>query len=309
MKTVPQGRKVESGLTHKCVVAILNHNGKDLLRDCLDSLAIQTFSNFETVVIDNGSTDGTSEFLETKYPWVRLLALNKNLGFSSGYNIGLRDALARGFEFILLLNNDTCVAKNFLAEMLETAKEDERIGAVCPKIYFASQPQTIWYAGGDFSLWTCRPRHRGWKEVDRGQFDTPKQVTLATGCAMLVRCSALRDVGLLDERFWAYLEDVDWSVRFLKKGYKLIFAPNTQVWHRCGETSVRRLGHGSQAVAQYLSTRNALLLARKHARWWQIPTHFLSFLVNHVAFYTALRLWRRDFGRSGRSIGESVRSF
>lgn len=287
--------KLDSALKQKCVVAILNYNGKDLLGECLDSLAAQTFAHFETLVIDNGSTDGSKELLATGYPRVKLLALGKNLGFSPAYNIAIREALESGFEFIVLLNNDTWVAQDFLAEMLKAIQEDDRIGAVCPKIYFASEPERIWYAGGDFSLWTCRPRHRGWKELDRGQFDSARPITLATGCAMLVRSSALPDVGLLDEQFWAYLEDVEWSVRFLKSGYKLAFAPTARVWHRCGETSVKKLGSGSQAVPQYLSTRNALLLARKHARWWQIPTHFLSFLVNHVGFYTALRLWRRDF--------------
>ncbi len=310
MNSVPGQSKVDSALKQKCVVAILNYNGKDLLGECLDSLAVQTFAHFETLVIDNGSTDGSKELLTTGYPWVKLLALEKNLGFSPAYNSGIRDALERGFEFFVLLNNDTWVAQDLLAELLQAIEEDDRLGAVCPKIYFASRPETIWYAGGDFSLWTCRPRHRGWKELDRGQFDTARQITLATGCAMLVRCSALQEVGLLDERFWAYLEDVEWSVRFLKSGYKLSFAPKARVWHRCGETSVKKLGSGSQAFPQYLSTRNALFLARKHVRWWQIPTHFLSFLVNHVAFYTALRLWRRDFRALWaiyRGIGQGLR--
>lgn len=297
-------------LKKDCVVAILNHNGKDLLRECLDSLAVQTFTDFETLVIDNGSTDGSKELLATAYPWVKVLALEKNLGFSAAYNVCMRDALERGFEFFILLNNDTWVSKDFLAELLQAAQKDDRIGAVCPKIYFASEPETIWYAGGGFSLWTCRPRHRGWKELDRGQFDTPMQITLATGCAMLVRCSALPAVGLLDERFWAYLEDVEWSVRFLKCGYKLAFAPKAHVWHRYGETNVKKLGRGSDAIPQYLSTRNALLLARKHVRWWQAPTHLLSFLVDHVVFYTALRLWRRDFRALlaiYRGIGQGLR--
>ena len=295
MNSASQQSKANSCLKQDCVVAILNYNGKHLLPDCLDSLALQTFSDFETLVIDNGSTDGSKELLATMYPWVSVLALEKNLGFSAAYNVCIREALERDFGFVVLLNNDTWVAKDFLAELLQAIQGDDCIGAVCPKIYFAARPETIWYAGGDFSLWTCRPRHRGWKELDRGQFDTARQITLATGCAMLVRCSALQEVGLLDEQFWAYLEDVEWSVRFLKSGYKLSFAPKARVWHRCGETSVKKLGSGSQALPQYLSTRNALLLARKHARWWQIPTHFLSFLVNHVAFYTALRFWRRDF--------------
>jgi len=312
MNSVSQESKADFGPEQKCVVAILNYNGKDLLGECLDSLAVQTFSDFETLVIDNGSTDGSKELLATSYPWVKLLALGKNLGFSPAYNIGIRDALERGFEFIVLLNNDTWVAQDFLAELLQAIEGDDRIGAVCPKIYFASQPETIWYAGGDFSLWTCRPRHRGWKELDRGQFDTPKQISLATGCAMLVRCSVLQDVGLLDEQFWAYLEDVEWSVRFLKGGYKLAFAPKARLWHCDGATAVKYLGSGSQAVRQFLSTRNMVFLARKHVRWWQMPTYAFGFMINQVAFYTVLRLWRRDFRALWaiyRGIGQGLRTW
>ena len=112
---------------------------------------------------------------------------------------------------------------------------------------------------------------------------------------MLVRCSALRDVGLLDEHFWAYVEDLDWSVRFLKQGYRLVFVPKAHLWHLDGATAVKSLGSGSQAVRQFLSTRNMVFLARKHVRWWQMPTYAFGFLVNHLAFYTALRLLRRDF--------------
>jgi len=278
-----------------CTVAILNHNGKNLLAECLDSIAAQTFTSFETVVIDNGSTDGSKDFLAAVYPWVKVLALAENKGFSAAYNVCMRDALERGVEFFLLLNNDTWVGNDFLEELLKVAQGDNRIGAVCPKIYFASDLNKMWYAGGDFNLWLCRPRHRGFREIDRGQFDGTNEVTLATGCAMLVRCSALRTVGLLDEQLWAYLEDVEWSVRFLKSDYKLAFAPKAHVWHYWGETNVKKLGGGSEVITQYLNTRNALLLARKHLHWWQTPTHLLSFLVNHVLFFTALRLWRRDF--------------
>ncbi|HXM94420.1 MAG TPA: glycosyltransferase family 2 protein [Candidatus Dormibacteraeota bacterium] len=281
--------------TIRCSVIVLNFNGRGFLADCLDSLNRQTFSNFETVVLDNGSSDGSAALVRERYPRVQVLALDKNYGFSIAYNVALRRTIAQGTEYALLLNNDTFVDPNFVEEMVETIESDCMAGAVCPKIYFADQPNAFWYAGGDFSLWTARARHRGWRKTDSGQFDDQREITLATGCAMLVRCSALREVGLLDEQLWLYLEDVEWSVRFLKKGYRLAFASKARVWHCDGGTAVRLLGAGSQAMRQYLSTRNMILLARKHARWWQLPSYCGGFLVNHIAFYTALRLWRRDF--------------
>jgi GT2 family glycosyltransferase len=114
-------------------------------------------------------------------------------------------------------------------------------------------------------------------------------------CAVLLRSSALRKVGLLDEMLWAYLEDVEWSVRFRRRGYCLRLAPKAHVWHHCGATWVDMLGGGSQAKRQYFSTRNLILIGWKHARWWQMPSYALGVLVNELAFYTALRILRRDY--------------
>lgn len=278
---------------------MLNFNGEHLLPACLDSLSCGRGGRYDVVVADNGSGDGSLELLKNSYPWVRVIDIGRNRGFSVAYNIALRDVIARGDEYALLLNNDTYVAPDFVEEMLRAVEAEPTMGAVSPKIYFAHDPSLFWYAGGDVSLWTGTARHRGWKTVDRGQFDLRRDITLATGCAMLVRCSALRDVGLLDEQFWAYLEDVEWSLRFLKSGYRLGFAPKARVWHCCGATWVGSLGHGSQAKRQYLSTRNMLLLARKHVRWFQLPSYFAGFFLNHIAFYTALRLWRGDFEAIG----------
>jgi GT2 family glycosyltransferase len=276
-------------------VIVLNYNGEKLLPACLYSLGQQTGVNIDVVVVDNGSTDGSVALVSEKYPWVRFLALDKNYGFTGGNNAAIRDTLARGSEYAILLNNDTFAAPDFVSRMVAVIESDPRIAVVCPKIYFAHRPHMLWYAGGDFSLWTSITRHRGWKEIDRGQFDYQHEITQATGCAMLVRCSAIQDVGLFDERFWAYVEDLDWSIRFVKRGYRLVFAPDARVWHHDGVTAVKSLGSGSQAIRQFHSTRNMVFLARKHVKWWQLPTYVTGFTMHHIIFYTSLRLWRRDF--------------
>jgi len=279
----------------RCTVIVLNFNGERLLPACLDSLARQTGTDIDTVVVDNGSSDGSAALISQRYPWVRFIALDKNSGFSLANNIALLDALDRDSEYALLLNNDTFAAPDFVFQMLAVMQGNQSTAAVCPKIFFAHQPDRLWYAGGDFSPWTSRTRHRGWKEIDRGQFDHIQDITQATGCAMLVRCDAMREVGLLDEQFWAYAEDLDWSARFLGRGYRLAFAPKAHLWHLDGTTSVKLLGSGSEAVRQFLSTRNMVFVSRKHVRWYQLPTYTLGFIWKHIAFYTALRLWRRDF--------------
>lgn len=294
----------------RCCGIVLTCNGRELLRACLQSLAQQTFTDFETMVVDNGSTDGSLEMLAREFPAVRVIALPENLGFSIANNVALRDALDRGFEFVMLLNNDTIVDRSAVGEMLGAIAVDGKIAAVCPKIYFAAQPDFFWYAGADFSLWTARLIQRGWKQKDVGQFDHRLDVSVATGCAVLLRASALRDVGLLDETLWAYLEDVEWSIRFLRHGYSLRLAPKARVWHNDGATWVQVLGGGSQVKRQFLSTRNMLLMGKKHARWWQIPTYLLGFIFYHVLFYSALRIVRRDYRALWaiyRGIGSSLR--
>jgi GT2 family glycosyltransferase len=263
--------------------------------ECIRSVLAMQGGNLEIIVVDNGSSDGSAQMLPKEFPQITVLPQETNLGFAAGCNVGVRHAVAKGTEYVLLLNNDTFVAQDFLSEMLAVIETDPRIGAVCPKIYFADPPDKLWYAGAEFSLWTGTVRHRGWKEIDHGQYDHCQEITRATGCAMLVRCSALGDVGLLDEQFWAYAEDLDWSLRFLKQGYRLIYAPKARLWHYDGATSGKLMGAGSQAIRQFFGTRNMVFVARKHLRWWHVPTYLSTFALNHIAFYTALRLWRRDF--------------
>jgi len=263
--------------------------------ECIRSVLAMDAGSFEIIIVDNGSSDGSAQMLPREFPQSTVLSQETNLGFAAGCNVGVRYALAKGAEYVLLLNNDTFVAREFLSEMLAVIETDPRIAVVCPKIYFADPPDKLWYAGADFSLWTGTVRHRGWKEIDHGQFDDRQKITRATGCAMLVRCRALRDVGLLDEQFWAYAEDLDWSLRFLKRGYRLIYAPKARLWHYDGATSVKSMGRGSEAMRQFLGTRNMVFVARKHLCWWHVPTYLITFMFNHIAFYTALRLWRRDF--------------
>jgi len=282
-------------MSARTAIIILNWNSPQLTADCIRSLLAMDAKDYEVVVVDNGSSDGSAQWLPREFPQITVLPQSCNLGFAGGCNAGIRYALERNVEYILLLNNDTYVASDFIREMLSRMEGDAQIAVVCPKIYFADHPNVLWYAGGDFSLWTGTPRHRGWKRIDQGQFDGNQVIAQATGCAMLVRSDALRDVGLLDEQFWAYAEDLDWSLRFLEQGYRIALAPRAHVWHYDGATSVKLMGSGSQAVRQFFSTRNMVFVARKHLRWWQTPTYILGFIINHLAFYTALRLWRCDF--------------
>lgn len=279
----------------RCTVVVLNYNGKEFLGPCLDSLRAQTCRGFDVIVVDNGSTDGSQAFVQSAYPEIQVMALDENYGFCRANNLAVTCAIERGREFILLLNNDTVVASDALHQMLLAADAHPEAGVLCPKIYFPGEERRFWYAGGTFSLWTGRQIHRGWKKPDTGQFDTDTDINLATGCAFMIRAAVAKQVGLLDERFFAYLEDVEWSVRVTSAGYRIRFVPQATIIHYDGATWTGKIGKGSRKRPTYFSSRNLVLLFAKHARWYQLPTCIIGNLFCFVGFYTALRILRRDW--------------
>src|SRR5437667_5050694 len=290
-----------------CSVIVVNWNGRQFLEECLSSLRKQSVRDFEIILVDNASTDGSAEFIAEHFPEVVLLTLGTNAGFCAANNIAIRDALSHGAKSVLLLNNDTFVAPDCLDQMFRVMDQDPRIAAVCPKIFCAQSPHLLWYAGAEFSLWTSRSRYTGWHVPDVGQYETIRPITQATGCAMLVRASAIESVGLLNENYWAYVEDLEWSLRFAERGWKIMFAPQALVWHFDGGTAVRS---GSQFLRQYFITRNLLLLCWERVRWWQLPTFLVGFLCSHVMFYSLLRLLRGDsrgFRAIFRGVADSLR--
>lgn len=194
-----------------------------------------------------------------------------NVGFSGGNNKGIRQALTKGAEAVLILNDDTKVAKSVLTEMLDALK-DKQVGLVAPKIYFypgfefhkdryrqKEQGKVIWYAGGLIDWNNCLGVHRGVDEVDRGQYDKKEETEFATGCAVLIKREVFETIGLYDEKYFLYLEDLDFSVRAKKAGYKIIYQPKAIVWHKNAQSS----GFDS-GLHDYFFTRNRLLFGLEH---------------------------------------------
>ena len=235
----------------KVSIIILTWNSYDVTRDCLLSLRKIDYPAFEVVLVDNGSVDGSGKKLAQDFPDVRVILNDKNLGFTGGNNVGMRDVLARGTDYLLLLNNDTIVAPNFLTELVKIAESDERIGMVNPKIYYFEPADKIWYAGGEYVPWKTFPVHFGLRESDVGSYDQTKEVSFVSGCALLVRAEAVRKVGLLDEIFFMGYEDVDWSVRTLRAGYKAMYVPASVVWHRDSYVTKQSMGFRQAGFLQH----------------------------------------------------------
>ena len=240
-------------------------NGRELLLQTLDSVKQMSYPNSTIVVVDNGSTDGSQQAVRSNHPHVKLIENGTNLGFGGGNNVGMRFALDQQAQWIFLLNNDITVDPNLLSELMAVAMTDPRIGILCPKIYFHSEPETFWYAGGRINYFAGIVSHRGLREKDRGQYDRVEETEYATGCAFLVRREVLETVGLFDPVYHPiYSEDADLSVRAQRAGYRLMYVPQAKLWHKVSAFS----GGGLTPFKTRLKVEHNLIFFRRYARWY-----------------------------------------
>jgi len=244
-------------------IVVLNWRGLEDTRACCKSLANLTYRNARVFVVDNASGDGSAEALQSEFPGFVHLANAKNLGFSGGVNATMSRVLAENYKYVLLLNNDTKVAPDFLEEMVSAAESDNQIGMVGAKIYYFDEPNTIWFAGGKINIQDLPPfRHIGQDEIDQGQHDESGETGWITGCCLLVRSETIKRVGLLDESFGYYCEDVDWSLRVKNSGWKIWYQSRAKVWHKIGRSTSR----GNLPVTYY-NCRNPLLVAKRNLNY------------------------------------------
>ncbi len=245
----------------KVFIIILNWNGLGDTLECLESVHNLDYPEFETIVIDNGSAEPCSTVIERDYPKVTVIVNEENVGFAEGNNIGIRYGLNRGADYLWLLNNDTVVAPESLSALVEETEKDSRAGIGGSKICYHSAPEKIWFAGAAIDWLKGISDHTGFGETDRGQYDRVREVERVTGCSMLVRREVIERIGLLDESFFIYAEEVDWCVRARKGGFKCIFVPSSLVYHKVS-ASASRVGEWKR-VFSYYNTRNFLYLVKK----------------------------------------------
>lgn len=208
-------------------IIILTWNGLDFIEACLKAVLGQTYPNFEVIVVDNASTDGTSNFIAQKFPSVQLIQNKKNVGFAAGMNVGMTTANG---EFLALLNQDTIVEPTWLAELIKGMSADERVGIGGCKIFDWSG-EKLWHTGVTFAKKRKFPALRGAGEKDEGQYDKVEVMKAIVGAAFALRRELLERVGLLDEDYYFYFEDTDYCFRARQAGYKVIYYPNSRLRH------------------------------------------------------------------------------
>lgn len=243
----------------RVAVIILNWNGWEDTLDCLASLERLDYLNYEVVVVDNGSTDGSEIKIRDAYPGITVLRTGENLGFASGNNAGIRYALEKGADHVWLLNNDTVVDPKALSHLVDEVVSDASVGMVGSKIYYYHPPDLIWFAGGTVNKLTGRTRHIGFNEKDSGLWETPRDVDYVSGCSMLVGRSVIGSVGLMDEMFFMYFEDLDWCTRAKRGGWRVKYQPGSLVWHKISKSSKLR-----SPTMRFQFSRSSIRYAKKH---------------------------------------------
>jgi GT2 family glycosyltransferase len=241
-------------------VVILNWNHPQDTLACLESVRHSHYKNLGIVVVDNGSSDDSVALIQKAFSDVLLLENGTNLGYAGGNNVGIYHALNQGAEFVVLLNDDVLVEEETFDRLVASAKEPA-VAAVGCKVRLFGDAKRLWAAG------ECFPRGQEYP-ADDGRFDTPGEIRYAVGCCILIRRSALLDVGLLDEDFFCVHEEQEWCYRARKAGYAIVYAPDAVVQHKVSAS----LTSSFSPTYHYLFVRNLLRLNERRGnmpRGWR----------------------------------------
>jgi len=277
-------------------ILLVTWNGREDTLACLHSLQNITYPQHDIVLVDNASSDGTVEAVREAFPGVHLIANPENRRFAHANNQALEFALQRGADYVLLLNNDTEVAPDFLEPLVQHAESDAGIAMVGPKIYYHQPPDRLWFAGGGISLWRGKIWHYGLRETDRGQWDTPRDVDYLTGCCLLARRACVERIGLLDTGYFMYAEDADWCMRAHRAGFRVVYEPKSRVWHKISSSSGgQQVPGGLTAFKAYHRVRSMLRFFRRWARWY----HWLSIPLGMAAEFVSVAVRLLRAGNAG----------
>lgn len=281
-------------MTEKVAIILVNWNSFELTNGCILSLKKIDYTNYDIIVVDNGSADGSCEKLKAQHPDIILIMSEVNSGFTGGNNLGLEYSLKTGYTYSLILNNDTFVEPDFLSHLVSYMNAHPETGAIQPRIFFNHDRKLLWNSGSYYNQFFGYTYTKGYNRRGNSSDENVKEVDWITGCALLTRNSILEKTGLLTEKFFIYYEDVDLSFRIRKEGYKLIYYPKSVIYHIAGMAN-RNIIKGKEGflnpVVHYLNVRNSLWLIKTYTPWYFIPGVFIyNFLRNIVLIaYFALR--------------------
>jgi GT2 family glycosyltransferase len=245
----------------KVCIVILNWNGLSDTRECLKSIFESRYKNYEVIVVDNASTDLSVQAIRTEFPSAKIITNIENVGYTGGNNRGIKYALNRNADYIWLLNNDTVIEKDCLKEMVDTGQANREVGLISPLIYFYNQHDQLQYCGTVFDQ-NSNIFLRDLEQFDRNISKNNENTLLLWGTALLIKKIVIEKIGNLNEKFFAYFEDIDYSLRARKSGFHCTIVSTAKIYHKDASSTG---GRDSPARAYYY-TRNLNLLWKKHLR-------------------------------------------
>jgi GT2 family glycosyltransferase len=243
----------------KITSIVVNWNLRDETIRCLTSLEMSKYP-CRTIVIDNGSSDGSAETIRETFPTIEIISLPTNIGFARACNIGIQQILReRQDDFVFLLNNDATIHPLTLTKLIQSALTNPRAGIFGPKVFYRHPPQKIWYAGASRRRGVLAAVTPGRNESDCGQFDKVSAVDYVFGAAMFIRMSVFEKIGMFDDRFFLYLEDLDFCLRAQLSGCSLLFVPDAHVYHIGSASTSHNL-----RFRRYHQVNSSILFLQKH---------------------------------------------
>ena len=253
-------KKTEAAPAPETVAIILNWNGADDTLRCVEALLVSKPHAPRIVIVDNGSKDDSRKRILEQHPELALITSESNLGYSGGNNLGIRWALEQGAQKVVLLNNDVEVGPDCIARLEQAIADGGQVGVSGPMIMTRGDPDRIWAAGGQLSNRENVSKLRGFGQVMNGRYSENEFVDYLPGCVLMVRRDVLEIVGLLDESYFCYMEDVDFGQRVTQAGFRNLFVAAANAYHKPSSST----GGGYSAARKYMNAVNSVHFLRRH---------------------------------------------
>lgn len=240
-------------------IVMVNYNGFQDSKQCIDSI-IKSDVQSKIVFVDNASEENEGDRIYELYKNVHCIRTDFNNGYSAGCNIGIKYAIEKNYKYIMILNNDTVIDP----QMIDFLRKETDKNTICvPKMLYYSEPQTIWYGGGKINKMTGKAVNLRMGELDDGDRNCV-QCTFATGCCLMLHADTIKKIGLMDESYFLYCEDEEFSLRAMKNGVRIVYVPLAKLWHKVSKST----GGEESAICFYYLTRNRLKCIKEYKEYF-----------------------------------------
>ena len=271
-------------------IIIPTSNRCDLLKSCLRSIRRSTYHNYETIVINNGSSDGTEAMVQSEYSDVQLIETERNLFAARGRNLGVRKAHG---EYLLFIDDDNEIDPKMIEELVSLFNSDLRIGLAGPKMYYCGSKNLLWWTGASIDLLTSRTNYRGLNCPDIGQYDHPTETGHIPNVVMVKR-DVYDLIGGFDEVYKMSYSESDFAMRAIRKGYKVMYCPQAVTYHNTLLPG-RSASLFKVPMRAYFFARNRVIYMKKFSSIWQFWVFMIIFFPSFTIYYLSKINWIRDF--------------